>query len=35
MKEIIVETETFSSDKRIKIISRVITFMVIEVKKST
>ncbi len=35
MKEVIVETETFSFDKWIKIISSVITFMVIEAKKST
>ena len=35
MKEIIVETETFSFDKWIKIISSIITFMVIEAKKST
>lgn len=33
MKEIIVETETFSFDKWIKIISSVITFMVIEAKR--
>jgi len=35
MKEVIVETETFSFDKWIKIISSIITFMVIEAKKST
>ncbi len=35
MKEIIVETEIFSFDKRIKIINNVILFMVIEAKKST